>query len=1204
MEAIKIESIEALASTKLEKCLLWAAETFGSNDPEDYRFRDGFLLFDPPTGEGKTFASIKAAVNILEHTNRMILMLTPRNNVLDKIYGDVVKEIESRGKGSLLEEVLLVRRNIEGILDELPGVLRADEIPDGIKNLPEWGAFIELFSLVLRKIQDSGNKRSRREEISKHEDELNQAEQSFRKALKRHLRGIFPEASERRNAIFGSEYSWITALWKATQIRNKRLIIMNVDKFLSPIDTMTSRIDAIHDGLFNDSVIFLDEIDQAREHMLNRIIEKANNSPYDIFHVCKRICKELIRLEFEDLPPELATMSKKGKELGHMSLKKRFDDVKGKAVGVFNDFDLKYNIKKSENVKATRNFLFQERGLHSVVNGKPGIIFSTTYHDKRTQYLEDERSDHSRTLGEVTAQAESAIRSFVSLVYTFSANYTQLQYERGRREYRLPEAVATILDHFGFNIDEGARRYLFDATISMRSRESHKREGHQDGDLVEGNISSFDLGLRLFDIEDANHHDVRSVVNTYQVDGSPEQMICDLAEHTLVIGLSATARFGSTLNNFNEGYVRGRLGEKFRKFPDYLRAEIKAHHDFTTAGYGKVIINVGIIECLLPAKVELKNIFKKWGAEDPDALVKEEFINPLRIELPESKHDSIAFYLKRYVNISKAADEFFSRKSIRSFLFFTMALPKENAFYDTELLELIVDTCRSYYNYEGQDEYLYIIRGGKAFEIFMNKFKAAASAGHKVFGVTSYASAGTGINADYTIPEDSDIPLIWINDFRDGLEKETKDVDGVFLDLPTHMVPFFEFQPLTSVRAQIGDALRALLQGLWHTEAGEISRQEYSKFVLGILTHIATGRRAYANPIRHTQSFHFAVLREIYQALGRMCRSSLKSPELLILIASDAVFSFAFVDDLGPDFVFTREFEALIKGVAKHELAQRKETSRPDKYRNKAAEKNRSAWNEVQRILGVLRKDPSMANRWEDLREFTLRHPTFKDVNNRYSHDIYDRYIELPELNDFYTYSYPDPNKTQNATVNFNKTGKYEVSANKARLEAFMKIPGLRSHFHQNGFATDWAPGSFILPPVLFKEVYLGALGEVALKHLLLQELGVNLKPMPQDKTEIFDFLAEVEGKKTYLDAKNWRHDMKLTFEEQIDHVRMKMRINSFGRAVIINIMDQAPETLMHDDRNTVEEGEIFIVHALCDFNGSLDKEAFKFIHKILWHEV
>ena len=66
------------------------------------------------------------------------------------------------------------------------------------------------------------------------------------------------------------------------------------------------------------------------------------------------------------------------------------------------------------------------------------------------------------------------------------------------------------------------------------------------------------------------------------------------------------------------------------------------------------------------------------------------------------------------------------------------------------------------------------------------------------------------------------------------------------------------------------------------------------------------------------------------------------------------------------------------------------------------------------------------------------------------------------------------------------------VSEEEARLAQILSYPGLKEHFINRGWATEFGTGPYIMSPVLFQNIYKGALGEVAGKFILEKELGLD----------------------------------------------------------------------------------------------------------------
>lgn len=62
----------------------------------------------------------------------------------------------------------------------------------------------------------------------------------------------------------------------------------------------------------------------------------------------------------------------------------------------------------------------------------------------------------------------------------------------------------------------------------------------------------------------------------------------------------------------------------------------------------------------------------------------------------------------------------------------------------------------------------------------------------------------------------------------------------------------------------------------------------------------------------------------------------------------------------------------------------------------------------------------------------------------------------------------------------------------------------MKAHFEEMGYALKFEMNEYLLSPVLFHNIYKGALGEVAGKFILSRELGIELLPITEP--EYFEF--------------------------------------------------------------------------------------------------
>ena len=108
------------------------------------------------------------------------------------------------------------------------------------------------------------------------------------------------------------------------------------------------------------------------------------------------------------------------------------------------------------------------------------------------------------------------------------------------------------------------------------------------------------------------------------------------------------------------------------------------------------------------------------------------------------------------------------------------------------------------------------------------------------------------------------------------------------------------------------------------------------------------------------------------------------------------------------------------------------------------------------------------------------------------------------------------------------------------------------------------------MSPVLFHNIYKGALGEVAGKVILNRELGIELKAITEP--ECFEFFDYKLSDNVYVDFKNW----KFTYVQDRDEIRKDIlrKLDYVGakRVYIINVVSDKnyrPSTIV--DQRLVE---------------------------------
>lgn len=203
-------------------------------------------------------------------------------------------------------------------------------------------------------------------------------------------------------------------------------------------------------------------------------------------------------------------------------------------------------------------------------------------------------------------------------------------------------------------------------------------------------------------------------------------------------------------------------------------------------------------------------------------------------------------------------------------------------------------------------------------------------------------------------------------------------------------------------------------------------------------------------------------------------------------------------------------------------------------------------------------------------RAFALQYPTASEYdwqNNAYLQKLY---ITSGEKRNQYIYSqYSDFNdvtidfgndkvafknsKRAKIKGNSDEVAIYEMSEKESGLPAILRYPGMKAHFEEMGYALKFEMNEYLLSPVLFHNIYKGALGEVAGKFILSRELGIELLPITEP--EYFEFFDYKLSDDVYVDFKNW----KFTYVQDRDEIRKdilrKLDAMMGKRVYIINVV-------------------------------------------------
>jgi len=156
-------------------------------------------------------------------------------------------------------------------------------------------------------------------------------------------------------------------------------------------------------------------------------------------------------------------------------------------------------------------------------------------------------------------------------------------------------------------------------------------------------------------------------------------------------------------------------------------------------------------------------------------------------------------------------------------------------------------------------------------------------------------------------------------------------------------------------------------------------------------------------------------------------------------------------------------------------------------------------------------------------------------------------------------------------------------------LSSLMKCDLIRNHFIDKGYATSFEKNKYIMLPIIFNNIYKGALGEEVGSLLFKKMIGVELNEITDGKKfEKFDF--EYNG--YYVDFKHWQN----TQYSKVDLEKFLGKAELVGakKAFIVNVLGTNSNPI-------TEVGNLVIVQSLIDHNsGEINTEALRKIASII----
>lgn len=1110
----------------------------------------GLFLLDMPTGFGKTYSVLDFMVDNYDSPEfkdkKIFFVTTLKKNLPDK---ELREHFAKRGKaGDYDKYCLRIDANVDMVVEKLEELYRARKIPPTITMKQEFkdlhGSVKLLNEYGDKKCELKGTSRDIINVLCKSAEDVirKQQEGAFRRVIESELKQFKTPKEKLKNIANNPDYQWIGELYPAVYTREKRIFFMSMDKFfLGNTTIIEPTYSFFNNDITKNAIIFIDEFDATRDRLLNQIIRRGLENHIDYLGLFYRVYASLNTREF---PAELTTASKL--QQAYLDEHKNAKNPVGIIEGFGDVFDetykhyaMQYSFKIEEDSRGdrSRNFIFNDLQFHSIFEGENAFIDINTDLKARQNWLRFTKRRPTEKDGGVLsllASVKGCLTYFQNGIRNLSFNYKNHKNEDERSrddDYTLENAIESVLTEFHLSREQ--IRYLKSIVMGDQVKsKKDKKDCNGKMSLKYFDCSVYNRGFRYYDFIDDPNHSMRSEIQLFDFQDSPERILLHLSEKAKVIGISATATLDTVIGNYDLEYLQRMLQDKFYVMPESDKRRLQESFRTFVANYDKVNIHVEPVFCSADDRAELAEIFDG----------NEAFIN-MYAEKLTTTFEGVEYAKNNFIRVVKVMKLFILNDSVKSFLCLTNKLPQENkGLFDIKLLEDFADAIIKFYGIKGLKgkNLLYSINS-EGYDAKRAKVVQRLSNGEKIFVISSYNTVGAGQNLQYKAPVNA--MIVAVNNYdRGDLEK---DFDCIYLEKPTNLLVNVDSKK--GIEAE--DLVRFVYQMEFLMERGEVSRKAgiaviKDAFICfnGGLTF--SGKKG--EPYKTDSVNNFAI-RTLIQAVGRICRTGLKNPDIYIYVDDTILrdYDFSSVEQrmLNPEFAeLVKVGKAYFNGQANKNL----DVAVMENCARILALKAMQIINELKRNW----TDDSI-DYWKALRELCLMRPTLSRKNVEYNSQYQLVYMCAP--GEITSYSYEqEGDYNNNINIKFDGSLPQKMSEDEVHLKEIMQIPGVKELFEKHGYATSFVPNEFILTPPMFNNIYKGALGEVVGKYILEQYAGVTLQEMSPEHFELFDYTL---GNGVYVDFKLWKETMTVSAEEEKKNIQAKLDKCGGKRAVIINIM-------------------------------------------------
>lgn len=1076
----------------------------------------GLMLVGAPTGYGKSTVACSIMAKfvrgeIFRNVNT-IYYTTPRKNNLAEIEAKLIAL-------GLSESIIRIPSDVEAVSNAFSNPNLS--IPESLTATEEYKNLEHVLDLLDAKNSSLVNDEFFGAQVS---DCVNRWNTKVSNLFNQSLNN--GKTSGPYELLKDDEWKWLRKAYPLVDLLcrfhegKKTIVLTTTLKFYSfnnPIIASRFRFCDPDCHLLDNSINFRDEIDSEKVELLDAMIENSRSGNVDFLEQLA-----LFANPTRQLPDELFKMPKNCNRIAskdiYSSFRKRIEKTNSE---LHLDRFLKFEGRSSED----RGYLFQSpRKITVIKNGKGQTIgFSHDGQDKNVHVLRWGATSNKEFF-EFMYRTKSDFDAMLRAINSLALNYWEAENEERLNHpstsFTYSNAVYSVLDMLGL-----------DKRLAPNVLAYHRK--HAKSAFTFLNWDFYSEGLATYPLSDADDHNGTTKINCAQLNETPEGYLATLCSRTAVIGLSATSQFKTVTGNYDLDYIEKKLAsEKISVFkvPESESDEIGKK---LTEDKKRYKADTTIIKSPNQSHEMAKGLFEsEKNVKEGETKLKE-----IASLLGGGQRGS--YNMKRVYKWLLAIKCFFKNPDGHSLLIFTnMAYLKDSS--RKAIFENLIDRLAEE---AGIGYHKYLLYGSDFDDLA--RFKNEAADNKKSLLFTTFSSGATGQNYQYEI---------------DGIQH---DVDSIFMEKPTN----FLVNTVVADR-QLTEKNReaAIIKYVYQTEAlmlnGELSEASGEALEKSGIQHLlGNGGRAPRKDERYdTDSAHLHMLRDVYQAFGRTCRTPLPESGNVttnVYLDSDVVGCLP----LARGYVLHPKFMAMLDSIQVAEDNQAAGKAEIHKRANRAINATRQCLAKIEGMRHNFTVE-SMGF-WKDMGKYALAHPTISEneVDPRF------RLLYAPSLNEEPTdrnFSNYDP-RVDSAAEDFAFSPKkdkghiYEVSSDTAKLSNLLSCDPFRKHMEQKGFATEFEKNDLVLNPAAFQRIYLRALGEEFVSFYFEKELNVKLEELDDPAIfERFDFhFGDI-----YVDAKYFSAETAAAYQSNLSKIERKATDVKAKAVFIVNVLPNDLATL------------------------------------------